>query len=91
MYSVVIIVSKVLRCSVMSDSLKPHGLYPASLLCPSNFSGKNTRVGCCFLLQGIFPTQKLNLCFLHLLHWMENSLPLMQPGKTIVNNTVLHI
>ena len=24
----------VLRCSVMSDSLQPHGLYPARLLCP---------------------------------------------------------
>ena len=27
--------------------------------------GKNTRVGCHFLLQGIFPTQGLNLGFLH--------------------------
>ena len=26
----------------------------------------NTGVGCCALLQGIFPTQGLNLCFLHL-------------------------
>ena len=29
------------------------------------FSGKNTRVGCRFLLQGIFPTQGLNPCLLH--------------------------
>ena len=28
--------------------------------------GKNTRVGCHFLLQGIFPTQELNLCLLNL-------------------------
>ena len=28
--------------------------WPASLLCPWNFPGKNTRVGCHFLLQGIF-------------------------------------
>ena len=27
------------------------------------FPGKNTRVGCRFLLQGIFPTQKLNQIF----------------------------
>ena len=26
----------------------------ASILCPWNFPGKNTRVGCHFLLQGIF-------------------------------------
>ena len=29
------------------------------------FSGKNTGVGCHFLLQGIFPTQELNLGLLH--------------------------
>ena len=44
----------------MSDSLRPHGLLPTSLLCPWDFPGKNTRVGCHFLLQGIFPTQGLN-------------------------------
>ena len=43
--------------SVETDSLRPHGLYPASLLCPWKFSGNNTGVGCHFLLQGIFPTQ----------------------------------
>ena len=30
-----------------------------------DFPGKNTGVGCHFLLQGIFPTQRLNLCLLH--------------------------
>ena len=30
-----------------------------------NFLGKKTGVGCHFLLQGIFPTQGLNPCFLH--------------------------
>ena len=33
------------------------------------FSGKNTGVGCYFLLQGILPTQGLNLCLLYFLHW----------------------
>ena len=32
------------------------------------FSGKNTGVGCYFLLQGILPTQGLNLCLLYFLH-----------------------
>ena len=38
--------------SVVSDSLQP-----SRLLCPWNSPGKKTRVGCHFLLQGIFPTQ----------------------------------
>ena len=58
--------------SVMSDSLRPHGLQPASLLCPWDSPGKNTGAGCHFLLQGIFPTQESNL---HLLHWQVDSLP----------------
>ena len=32
------------------------------------FSGKNTGMGCHFLLQGIFPTQGSNWCLLCLLH-----------------------
>ena len=40
--------------SVVSDSLQPHGLQPTRLLCPWDFPGKNTGVGCHFLLQGIF-------------------------------------
>ena len=49
--------SKSSSLSVVSDSLQPHGLEPASLLCPWNSPGKNTGVGCHALLQGIFPTQ----------------------------------
>ena len=33
---------------------------PARLLCPWDFPGKNTGVGCHFLLQGIFLTQGSN-------------------------------
>ena len=40
--------------------LQPHGLQPARLLCPWDCPGKNTRVGCHSLLQGIFLTQGLN-------------------------------
>ena len=36
---------------VVSDSLWPHGLKPARLLYPWDFPGKNTGVGCHFLLQ----------------------------------------
>ena len=51
--------------SVMSDSLWPHGLWPARLLCPWDSPGKNTGVGCHALLQGIFPTQGSNLGLCH--------------------------
>ena len=51
--------------SVLSDSLRTHGLWPAKLLCPWNSPGKHTGVGCHFLLQGIFPTQGSNLGLLH--------------------------
>ena len=32
--------------SVMSDFLRPHGLQPTRLLCPWDFPGKSTGVGC---------------------------------------------
>ena len=38
---------------------------PNRLLCPLDFPGKNTRVGCSFLLQGIFLTQGSNPGLLH--------------------------
>ena len=67
--------------SVASNSLWLHRLQPACIPCPWDFSGKNTEVGCHFLLQGIFTTQGLNLRLLHLLYWQADSLPLVPPGK----------
>ena len=58
--------------------LQPHGLWPARLLCPWDFPGKNTGVGCHSLLQGIFSTQGSNLC---LLYWQADSLPLSHQGS----------
>ena len=49
---------------VVSDSLQPHGLQPTKLFSPWDFPGKNTGVGCHFLLQGIFMTQGSNSCLL---------------------------
>ena len=40
-------------------------MWPTKLLSPWDSPGKNTGVGCHSLLQGIFPTQGLNLCLLH--------------------------
>ena len=74
---------------VMSNCLQPHGLQrpppPPRLLCRS-FPGKNTGVGCHFLLQGLFPTQGSDLC---LLHWQVNSLPLSHQGSPPQDDAVL--
>ena len=69
--------------SVVYNSLQPYGLYPARLLCPWDSPGKNTGVGCHFLLQGIFLTQELNLHLLCLLHWRADSLPLSHLGNPL--------
>ena len=66
----------VLSHPIVPDSLWPHGLQPARLLCPWNFPGMNTGLGCHFLFQGIFPTQGSYCHLLHLLHWQADSLPL---------------
>ena len=55
--------------SVVSESLRPHGLQPAMVLCPWDSPGKNTGVGCHALLQRILLTQGSNQHFLSLLHW----------------------
>ena len=57
--------SESVSCSVVSNSLQPHGLQPARLLCPWNSPGKNTGVGCHSLLQRIFLTQGSNQSLLH--------------------------
>ena len=67
--------------SVVSDSWRPHGLWPARLLCPWDSPGKNTGVGCHALLQGVFPTQGSSPYLLSLLHWQVSSFPLAPPGS----------
>ena len=57
------------------------------LLCLWDFPGKNTGVGCHFLLQGIFLTQRLNLC---LLHWQADSLPLSHLRSPITGQMGLY-
>ena len=48
------------------------------------FLSKNTGVGCHFLFQELFLTQRSNLQLLHLLYRQEASLPLVPPGKWII-------
>ena len=52
--------SSIVSVTLVSNSLRPHGLQPARLLCPWDSPGKNTGVGCHSFLQGIFPTQGSN-------------------------------
>ena len=49
--------------SVMSNSLQPHGLWPARLLCPWDSPGKDSGMGCPVLLRWILPTQRSTLQF----------------------------
>ena len=58
-----------------------YGLQRVRLICPWDFPGKNTMVGFCALLQGIFPTQNWTHISYVYLHWHMSSLPLAPPGK----------
>ena len=64
-------------CSVVSDSATLQTVATVAL-CPWDFPGKNIRVGCYFLLQGIFLTRESNL---HLLHCKWILLSLSQQGS----------
>ena len=64
--------------SVVSDSLRPRGLWPARRLCPWDSPGRNTGVGCRSLLRRIFPTQGLNP---GLLHRQEDAVPSEPQGR----------
>ena len=70
-------------CSIAQSqpTLRPRGLEPARFLCPWHSPSKNTGVCCHFLLQGIFPVQGSNPCFLCALHWLADSLPLSHLGS----------
>ena len=73
------------KCQSLTQTLCNPMDWPTRHLCLWNSPGKNTGVGCPFLLQGIFPTQESNPC---LLHWQADSLLSEPPGKpfyTILN------
>ena len=76
----------VLSRSVMSNSLWSRGLEPTRFLCPWDFPGKNTRVGCHFLLQGLFPIQGLVPHLLYILHWQADSLLLCHLRSPFLDN-----
>ena len=58
---------------------RPHGLLPTRLLCPWDFPGKSTGVGCYFLFQRLFSIQGSNP---RPWHWQADSLPLSHQGNS---------
>ena len=65
--------NQMLQKAIESNSIEAH--------CPWDSSGKNTGVGCHFLLREIFPSQGSNPCLLCLLHWWVGSLLIKPRGK----------
>ena len=53
------------------NSLRPHGLQPSRLLCPWDFSGKSTGMGCHCLLRWVQLCSSLNVLW-HCLFWTSN-------------------
>ena len=82
MFSCLLKESESVSHSVVSDSLRPHGLWPSRLFYPWNSPGKNTGVGCHSLPQGIFLTQGSNPRLFCLWHWQAGSLPLAHLGSS---------
>ena len=75
-------------CDPMDCSPPWGGLHPSMdprLPHPGDSPGKNTGVGCHFLLQGIFLTQGSNPC---LLHWQADSLPRRHPVSSYYNSMI---
>ena len=82
--------------SVVSNSGRPHGPEPASLLCPWDSPSKNTSVGCHALVQGIFAIQGSNPGLLHctcifFYHLIHQGSPLYIHTCTSITYTYTHI
>ena len=74
--------------SVVSNSLRPHGLQPTRLLRPWDFPGNSTGVDCHFLLQWIFPTQGSNP---GLPHCRQTLYRLSHQGALILTCICVHV
>ena len=71
-------------CSVTFDSLWHYGLQPSSLLSPQNSPGKNTGVGCHFLLHYIwYIFQITNYDFELSSHSISNTRPAFSSGSGV--------
>ena len=68
--------------SVVSNSLRPHGLYS-----PWSPPGQNTGVGSLSFLQGIFPTQRLNPGLPH----CRQILYQLSPREALNSQSIWHV
>ena len=83
----------IVRAQLCPTLCHPMDCSLASPLCPWDFPGKNTGVGCHFLLQGIFLTRGSNPCLLHCrwilycwaIHWGNHHWYLTMKGNIHVN------
>ena len=83
--------------SIVSDSLWPHGLGLTRLFCPWNFPGKNTGVGCHFLLHiawakiltpfSVWPWEIIQQLAPLFLYEMRMVVKTMIPHRDVVNVT----
>ena len=74
----------VLSCSVVSNSFVTPWIVARQAPLSMDFPGRNTGLGCQFLLPGIFLTQGSRLSLLRrLLHWQAGSLPLAPSEKSL--------
>ena len=71
--------------SVLTGSLWTPGLQPSRLLCPWDSPGKNTGVGCHFLLQGISPSlcMKVKVLVAQSCLILFNPLDCSPPGSSV--------
>ena len=76
----------VLRLSIVYNYLWPH--WPTRLLCPWDFPGKHTGLGCHFLLQAIFHTWGSNPHLPCVLHCRIIFLPLSHLGSPLYSHHV---
>ena len=67
-----------LGCSVVFDSLQPHGRQPTRLLCPWDFGRQEYWSSLPFPTSGDLPDPEINPCFLH---QQADSLPLSRLGS----------
>ena len=70
-------------CSVVSDSQRPHGLQPTRLLCPWDFPGKSTGVGCHCLLRPFSCT------YLNCICWSLSHVQFFVPPWTVARQAPL--
>ena len=82
----------VLRCLGCAQCLQPSGLHPARLLCPWDFPGKDTGVGChAFLQRSCWTLLNLAVILSFFMNSQAGSLQLVPPGKAKVKELVAQL